>query len=62
MSLEPSRQMAAPSALPQRNAVPRVIRTAKPEEGASSSGEFWAVVKAAGLVVLGILVLGWMLG
>jgi hypothetical protein len=62
MSLEQSRPLAAPSALPQRNAAPRVIRTSKADEGPASAGEFWAVVRAASLVVLVILALGYIMG
>lgn len=38
-----------------------VLRTAKPEEG-SSQGEFWAVLRALGLVVVGVIVLGYLFG
>jgi hypothetical protein len=40
---------------------PRLIRVAKPEEG-SSQGEVWAVLRALGLVVIGVGVLGYLFG
>ncbi|WP_421992608.1 hypothetical protein [Roseococcus sp.] len=38
-----------------------VLRTARPEEG-TSEGEVWAVLRALGLVVLAVIVLGYIFG
>ncbi|WP_421991449.1 hypothetical protein [Roseococcus sp.] len=38
----------------------RIIRSSKPEEG-SIEGEFWVVARAVGLLIGGIVLLGWLM-
>jgi hypothetical protein len=59
MAIRSSEHVGAPSALPRRSKGPQVIRTSKADEHPSSSSDFWAVARAAALVVLAVLAIGY---
>ncbi len=55
----PQPRPASPAMIPSTRRT-RIIRSSKPEEG-SIEGEFWVVARAVGLLIGGIVLLGWLM-